>query len=1305
MDDDDNGRQPDPPSTTATTTTASKSIPPPPPRRLSNSTSALDSSSTTSPCIAHHKHYGSLHDYNNSSSDRPSSPPVVAASTATAGVLHSRDSSTDSIQWRAANGSGVFGLLNAAERDTEIKRLVFTAINDGNRPMLADFLATYPSATEVLQLLLTTTYPNLDLFYQLDEEVANDAAELLGPSMAHLNAIQIACVLNEEDIALDLLDFVARVTEEIESRKVLYEFMGRVWGNGNTVLHLASFQGMSALVKRLLELGAAGKKRNDRNYRPVDCADDQVTTAMFSLVVDDEYGEAAGAVEVREVDAADAQIDLATATVLDNTSDPPCRDDKDAAFSSAVTKGDQRVAEQEDGVLSIPPANDLTSSPDNDVLLHGEPRSPTSKSSPATTTASATAPLSPAPPLDLTTPIKLLAKQPRKSSLSNANPIKDGETTTLPLPPPSPQQARTKKSVAFSPETLLLNLCQHGAQTGDPQYLTSITTCLDILASHNIDINSVRTPQKALTPLHQACTYGHADIARLLLSRRICVNVYDSEGWTPLHCACAEGHVECVRLLGRCRGEEEGQDDAVDGDEVEGGEGFFYPLDGPVDLVPRNGDGETPEDIVLEDRADEIIAVLTDLKTRYPPPERTEPDGYELSDTGFGDSESLDSLASTPADVDDGDDARSAEDDTPDAEIAIDVDDKDRLNVKLTPLVLPWHGAANAGFATAGSDGKHAETLVVGDEPNLRVKVPETPSAAVFAVPPLQDAVAAPKVVTELVQRVSPEAASPGQVAESSSCVGESTPRVARVETAAPLDSRITNISEDTAADNQDQIKPPPARDFDHTKTLAAESSSLQQKQHAAASSPERRRRVVRPAQSSSRDSLTDQQQPPSTTTTPQSPTRIPAPPLSLSSPTRLSSEPSPPTTPLNRTTVSLIPVSTVSQSRGGSETDLAVEGGATRSDGTATQVMQSPDGKIISPTPPTTLPIRLPTGRRKDPPPKLRVAVGGGGPTGGASSAGVVATPITPRQTSDGGAANSVVTSSSSYSVSQPPRASSSIASSPADAVRPKLSRRGSLSVQTVVRGSPSTLTHEPHPPPASISSSALGPQSPAGSSTNNAVPTTPTTRSRLSRRFSITRAESVAVDVPFILRSDLAQQSSLQSSSPQQSQRQDPPIHRLYPIRPAGGSSPSSSSSSLSSSTPAPPTCTLVRTATLSAPFASGRTKSKHYHYATTTVLPPQAPSPPIAQSSSPSSSSSSLLSSPIPRAPPQPMWKRQSASPRHNNSSINNAAGGGLPRPPPPPPSLSEPLYAPDVPAGLVRKGSVRERAAAINSATAR
>ncbi|KAJ3177920.1 hypothetical protein HDU87_004202 [Geranomyces variabilis] len=1297
--DDDNGRQRDPPPSTS----GSKSIPP---RRLSNSTSALDS--TTGPSVVPQQHYGSLNDYH--SIGRPSSPVVMnaaaaAGAVAAAGILHSRDSSTDSIQWRAANGSGVFDLLSAAERDTEIKRLVFTAINDGNRPMLVDFLATYPSATEVLQLLLTTTYPNSDLFYQLDEEVVNDAAELLGPSMAHLNAIQIACVLNEEDIALDLLDFVARVTEEIESRKVLYEFMGRVWGNGNTVLHLASFQGMSALVKRLLELGAAGKKRNDRNYRPVDCADDQVTTAMFSLVVDEQHGEM-GVVEAqaREAEAAEARLDRMqvedgslAATALDSTSDPPFRDRK-AVNSNAAHGGDQRVTEEEDGVMSIPPADDALSSTDN-VQLHGEPRNPTSKTSTVITSPPATA-ASPAPPLDLTTPIKLLARQLRKSSLSNtSNPTTDGK------PPPQPG---TKKHVAFSPDTLLLNLCQHGAQTGDPQYMSSITTCLDILAAQNIDINSVRTPQKALTPLHQACTYGHADITRLLLLRdgspleRIRVNVYDSEGWTPLHCACAEGHVECVKLLGRCRGEDER---TKEGDQDDQSGGFFYPLDGPVDLVARNGDGETPEEIVLEDRADEIIAVLTDLKTRYPPPERTEPDGYDLSETGFGDSQSLDSLASISADVRDDADA---DHDMPDADVPIDVDDKDRLNTKRPPLLLPWRGAANAGFGTAGSD----EKLVGVESRQLKagaaIPPDEAPTAAVLTVPPLQDDVDS-KVFAlaekEFLHEISPEAG-PCQTAYALTSDGGSSSGAAEgliPETAAQLSSRIASISEEAAADEHDETIPPPARDSDRIKE-----NSLQQPQTAAASSPERRRRVVRPA--SSRDPPTDEQ-PPLATLIPQSPTRIPALPLSLSSsPSRLSFEPSPPITPLHCTTGSLIPVSSVSRSRGGSEADLSVDGGAQTSEdvfATATQVMQSPDSKTISPTPPPTLPIRLPTGRRKDPPPKLRVAVGGGVPTGGAASAEGVATPTTPRQTPDGGAANNITTNS--YSLPRPP---SSMESSPADGVRPKLSRRGSLSVQTVVRGSPSssstTTTHEPRPLQPSISSqSPLAPQSPAGSSTN-AVPTTPTTRSRLSRRFSITRTESVAVDVPFILRSDLAQQSSttpspLQQQPPLQQQRQEPPIHRLYPIRPAGGSSSPYSSSLLSSSTPAPPTCTLVRTSTLSAPFASGRTKLKQYHYATTTVLPPPPPPPP--QAAPPiSQSAAGPLASPIPRAPPQPMWKRQSASPRNtnNNSSSAAAAGsGGLQRPPP----ASEPFYAPDVPAGLVRKGSVRERAAAINSATAR
>lgn len=72
-----------------------------------------------------------------------------------------------------------------------------------------------------------------------------------------------------------------RESEKMEARKILLEFIGKRWGNGNTLLHLASFNGMSSLVKRLLNLGAIPNKPNELGYRPVDCADDDDTRKLF----------------------------------------------------------------------------------------------------------------------------------------------------------------------------------------------------------------------------------------------------------------------------------------------------------------------------------------------------------------------------------------------------------------------------------------------------------------------------------------------------------------------------------------------------------------------------------------------------------------------------------------------------------------------------------------------------------------------------------------------------------------------------------------------------------------------------------------------------------------------------------------------------------------------------------------------------------------------------------------------------------------------------------------------------------------
>jgi hypothetical protein len=157
---------------------------------------------------------------------------------------------------------------------------ILEAINSESRSRLAGVLAAADPAL-CLQALLSYSNPNRELKYRHDPDVQNDADELLGRSVANLNALHIACFLGEEELACIVLDYVARVTKSMDARKVLYEFLGRVWGDGNTALHLASFFGMDDLVQRLLKLGANMNKRNDRKYKAVDCADDDATRKLF----------------------------------------------------------------------------------------------------------------------------------------------------------------------------------------------------------------------------------------------------------------------------------------------------------------------------------------------------------------------------------------------------------------------------------------------------------------------------------------------------------------------------------------------------------------------------------------------------------------------------------------------------------------------------------------------------------------------------------------------------------------------------------------------------------------------------------------------------------------------------------------------------------------------------------------------------------------------------------------------------------------------------------------------------------------
>ncbi|KAG0290532.1 hypothetical protein BGZ96_005995 [Linnemannia gamsii] len=157
---------------------------------------------------------------------------------------------------------------------------MLSAIEQEDRKELDRVLHAFDFAI-VIQTLVTWNTPNTDNQYKHDPDVLLDAKELLGPKVDHLNLIQIACFLFNEEMALDMLNFVAKASEELESKKILYEFMGKMWGDGNTTLHLASFLGMADLTKRLLDLGANVYKMNHRKYKPVDCADENTTMSLF----------------------------------------------------------------------------------------------------------------------------------------------------------------------------------------------------------------------------------------------------------------------------------------------------------------------------------------------------------------------------------------------------------------------------------------------------------------------------------------------------------------------------------------------------------------------------------------------------------------------------------------------------------------------------------------------------------------------------------------------------------------------------------------------------------------------------------------------------------------------------------------------------------------------------------------------------------------------------------------------------------------------------------------------------------------
>jgi hypothetical protein len=205
-------------------------------------------------------------------------------------------------------------------------------------------------------------------------------------------------------------------------------------------------------------------------------------------------------------------------------------------------------------------------------------------------------------------------------------------------------KSKPKKKITFDPRITLLYYCEFPPD--GPNSLNIIRQCLqDIKNNENgvLDVNNIYRPQQWLTPLHLACTHGHVEVAELLIKEAsAAVNILDKEDWTPLHCAAAEGHIPVIEMLARCQGNI--------AEPLPWNEKWIYALDGPINLNCKNADGDLPEAVASEAKANEISQKFKGTLFDYKELRNSIPFAYEESqDTTSETSELTDELPENEA--------------------------------------------------------------------------------------------------------------------------------------------------------------------------------------------------------------------------------------------------------------------------------------------------------------------------------------------------------------------------------------------------------------------------------------------------------------------------------------------------------------------------------------------------------------------------------------------------------------------------------------------------------------------------------
>ncbi|KAI9357222.1 ankyrin repeat-containing domain protein [Pilaira anomala] len=424
-------------------------------------------------------------------------------------------------------------------------RTIQSIINGDQREEFRKLMGDQTKLPHLVRVLLTSRLSNNPLVYSrpsthIDRRLLEKFGKL---TPTDLNALEIALLKRHDQIAYSILLVLKRNVTPAE----LIQFLNHQWGKEKlTALHLASFWGMSKLVRLMLELGADPLSLSIRQLSPIDCTTHSDIISMLQQ----------------------QQPPLVSSTTTTPSVSPP-----PPPPTPMISKRPSlllRKAEKSFIRTSSPVYYDIDRTPVMSPLSFSS--SSSSSSSLSSFDYHWTPPNSPLPSSDILSPLVQQLKLTHPAATAAAA-AAAAATTTLPPPPPPPQDdnnnqvvavmierpgcfprhssshniimndnkqhivSQKPKKVHFDPQAILMDACTRG-------YKDELT---DYLENNSVDCNQIKDLQNR-SLLHISLLYGHLDIFEYLHDK-VDINLADQDGWTCLHYAAALGLWRSLQFL------------------------------------------------------------------------------------------------------------------------------------------------------------------------------------------------------------------------------------------------------------------------------------------------------------------------------------------------------------------------------------------------------------------------------------------------------------------------------------------------------------------------------------------------------------------------------------------------------------------------------------------------------------------------------------------------------------------------------------------------------------------------------------